>query len=708
MIETSRIETSRIETSSAPARSASADVEVERMYAEVRAGLFGARAEVRVGRYVVRRRLGQGGMGVVYEADDVDLERRIALKVLHAGDPISTEDRRRVLREAQAMARVGHPNCVTVYEVGLHGEQVYVAMELVEGPTLAAWLRAAPRTWPEIVRVFVQAARGLAAMHDAGLVHRDFKPDNVLIGGDERVRVSDFGLARRAHVEPGAHASSTRLGGSSTFGGSAAYMSPEQHDGGVLTPRSDQFGFCVALFEALYGTRPFAGDDLATLRRSVAVGEIEWPASRGIVPDAITRVLMRGLARDPDARFEDMHALLARLEAVLHPGRRGRVVAALVLTAIAAVAASVASRPEAAPDACEAIAVQAEEVWNPSRRAEVVAALRDTSAPFASDTAEQAGARLDAYATAWAQARDRTCAPPRADAPIDDEARYLALACLERSLGQLGGLRDALLGDPSGMVEHALRATYKLRAPEECVRAPERALARRSDRELAVAPELGEIWNGLDEARALLEGADPTRALPVAKGALERARRLGDAATIAEAQYVLGTVLAGNDELDAAEQALFDAAVEAERAGELEVLAQSRTELVVVVGYRQGRVREGLRWGVLAEAALGASAVHGLTEVRLLNALGLVHAQAGSLATALAELDRALELGERELDPMHPGIATTHENLARVHTARGDEALARTHLERALAIRLESLGPRHPDVIRTRDELERR
>ncbi|MBA2542205.1 MAG: serine/threonine protein kinase, partial [Deltaproteobacteria bacterium] len=227
-----------------------------------------------VGRFLVLGRLGAGGMGVVYAAYDPELDRRVALKLLR-GSSREDDVRARLLREAQAAARLSHPNVVSVFDIGVFEGRVYFAMEYVEGVTLAEWLRG-DRAWPDIVEMFVQAGRGIAAAHEAGVIHRDFKPENVLVGRDGRARVVDFGLARAAdgeptpvpalassadpdETQPAMRGISDRLTRTGTLLGTPRFMAPEQFAGGEITPSTDQFGFCVALYSALYRTLPFRG-----------------------------------------------------------------------------------------------------------------------------------------------------------------------------------------------------------------------------------------------------------------------------------------------------------------------------------------------------------------------------------------------------------------------------------------------------------------
>jgi WD40 repeat protein/tRNA A-37 threonylcarbamoyl transferase component Bud32 len=286
-------------------------------------------------------------MGIVHAAYDDELDRRIAIKLVKA-ERVDDLARARVLREAQAMARVSHPNVVQIYEVGEHGDQVYVAMEFVAGPTLAAWTAAwrerarleGKLAWLEILAHYVEAGRGLAAAHAADVVHRDFKPANAIVGDDGRVRVLDFGIARpitgthartRAMVEPESSdlgeatsqtLASTNLTKTGARVGTPAYMSPEQFEGGNVDARSDQFSFCVALWEALYGERPFAGRTQAALLEAMRAGSLRAvPATSG-VPTWLRERIRRGLAHDPEARWPSMMALLDAL--LDDPDRRRR------------------------------------------------------------------------------------------------------------------------------------------------------------------------------------------------------------------------------------------------------------------------------------------------------------------------------------------------------------------------------------------------
>ncbi len=271
-----------------------------------------------ISRYVLVEEVGAGAMGAVYKAHDPDLGRMVAIKLVHAGS--SGARSTRLLREAQAIAQVAHPNIVAIHDVGVVGDQVFLTMELVDGQRLRDWMTAGPRTMREVVDVFAQAGRGLAAAHDAGLVHRDFKPENVLIGTDGRVRVVDFGLVRWAEGddapttgEAAVLALDTSLTPVGASVGTPRYMSPEQVKAKPVGPAADQFSFCVCLYEALAGQRPFFGDSMAALMLAVTSGEIRpWPASC-TAPRWLRALVIRGLAREPAQRWPSMHALVDEL-----------------------------------------------------------------------------------------------------------------------------------------------------------------------------------------------------------------------------------------------------------------------------------------------------------------------------------------------------------------------------------------------------------
>jgi hypothetical protein len=416
-----------------------------------------------LGRYRLERMLGEGGMGSVYAAFDPDLERRVALKVLRdaaSGD----QARQRLLREARAMARLTHANVVTVHEVGSAGGRDYVAMELVDGETLAEWLRAEKRAEGEIVDMFRFAGRGLAAAHAAGLVHRDFKPHNVLRRRDGRICVTDFGLARgvetvsglevTADIRAGATSTPSSLSGLTATGsvlGTPAYMAPEQWAGGTVGPPADQFAFCVALWEALTGERPFRGPTIEELKTEVARGAAALDT--GKLPRRLRSVLVRGLDPEPDKRWPSMDALLVHLA---RAERRPKVAlfavgSAVVASAAIYIALGRGSAPVAA--ACEAPAI------DPKELASTKFPRQDVTAAFQRD--------LDA----WRGVREHACAEPA-------DKRAPKLACLDGVLAraktlELAAARVGSAASPDEMIAQLVDpAVCNIAAPPRLVVAP--------------------------------------------------------------------------------------------------------------------------------------------------------------------------------------------------------------------------------------------
>jgi predicted Ser/Thr protein kinase len=308
-------------------------------------------------RYIVRDLLGEGGMGRVFAAYDPELDRGVAIKLLHAD---GGQHQSRLLREGKAMAKLSHPNVVGVHDIGIHDTGLFVAMELVDGVTLKAWRAAARRSWREIVEVFVQAARGLEAAHAAGIVHRDFKPTNVLVRKDGRVLVGDFGLARRIDAGAGGDSAEPAKRGADLTGtgvhvGTPAYMSPEQLAGKPVDARTDQFSFCVALHEALYGRRPFAdpaNGEIGALAPGMR-DEDRWvvpaPPDDTDVPARIRRILVRGLAVAVEQRYATMTDLLRELSHDPRPGRRTALAFAAVVLLAGGAVAWLATRGSPAP-----------------------------------------------------------------------------------------------------------------------------------------------------------------------------------------------------------------------------------------------------------------------------------------------------------------------------------------------------------------------
>jgi tetratricopeptide (TPR) repeat protein/predicted Ser/Thr protein kinase len=665
----------------------------------------------RIDRYELRRIVGRGAMGVVYAAFDHELAREVAVKLLGLRATAA-----RLRREAQALARLTHPNVVRVYDVGEHAGRTFIAMELVEGENLREWLRT-PHPLDEILAVLLQAGRGLAAAHAAGLVHRDFKPDNVLLARTGGVLVGDFGLARSAEAEAEAEAPlddapretiMPELGALTATGaivGTPAYMAPEQA-AGEATPASDQYAFCVTAWEACFGQRPNAG---APQRK---------PGERA-VPMRIERVLRRGLAPQPEARFESMNALLAALAP--RPRRRwpwlaGGAIA--IAGATAAVAWTASNRPSGVrcDDAVAALAP----VWTPAVEAELTAKR--------SANVAQGFAR---YAASWQQQRIDACRATHERREQTVATLERRIACLDRARNALGATLDAVIAAQADALPRPANAVDGLPslarcvdpAPQELAPPPERSAAIAVlDHELvaldvslrsgapsvslAMASELRRRAEELGfprqvlramllEARVATWTGDAAAAETLLRRALVQADRTADDFTRAHASALLAHLLADIRLVEAS--GLVDAARSAlARAGDDPAIAESVLEAEVALATSRGDHREAVAHQERLVAAIRARL--GDDSPILLNAYNRLHvlwAYAGDVAQSVAAEQRALELFAR-LEPE----GTPHD-LTEAMTTSSLELIAAGDFEGAAAIDRRKLAmmraqPAHP------------
>jgi serine/threonine protein kinase len=385
------------------------DLADREMKARIRAQIVGETLQpLHVGRFRLLRKLGQGGMGTVHAAYDEELDREIAIKVLHPWYRHDEHATQRMRREATALARLSHPNLVPVFEVGEHEGQVFLVMELVHGIDMREWVRQHPRPWQAVLVHWLDVARALANVHEAGLVHRDVKPSNVLVGEDGRARLVDFGLARGQSVLPdgGGSTLASQPGGggikdgtgsesgvdrlhqiiteSRGWAGTPAYMAPEVLSGEPAGPRADQYSLCVSIYECLHGTRPPP--------RARDGSRLAAPEPAG-VPLAVRRALTRGLAAEPGERFADVSALVRALERSMSRRRRRLAVGGAALLVAAAAGGLVARglEPEATAmvDPCAAVDDDLHGVWDEPRRTELREAILATALPYAPRLAEQ-------------------------------------------------------------------------------------------------------------------------------------------------------------------------------------------------------------------------------------------------------------------------------------------------------------------------------
>ena len=671
----------------------------------------------KVGRYVVHDIIGQGGMGIIYTAYDPQLDRQIALKLLRTVSEAGTEDsggQARLLREAQAMAQLSHPNVLPVYDVGPYGSSVFVAMELVRGVHLGKWIKQQPRGWREILDLFLQAGQGLHAAHEAGLVHRDFKPANVLIGEDGRARVADFGIARstRASERPGKPPTTdsgrvvsldTPLTIAGSMLGSPGYMAPEQYAGVATSPATDQFAFCIALYEGLYGVRPFSGANLNELAHATNLGRIP-PAPKGSpVPAWIHRVIEQGLAVDPAKRHPSMAALLFALSN--DPARvvRRRATIALAVLGLVAGGTFLGWLQVRQARVCRGAELKLKGVWDEELKARAGKAFEATGKSYAGPSWANARDALDAYARQWTAARTETCEATRIRGEQTEAQLLLRMTCLDRRLDELGALASAFTAADTSVLDQSAAAVTKLSPLDGCANL--KGLQERRQVPPEAQEAVARLGQALAQGRALVATGKFAQARERIAPALVEATQLKLPGPQAEAQATLGELESEASNWAAARDAFEKSVRFAQAAADDETAARSLASLVTLVGWRLERPAEGR---TLASIALGIVERMGgdeRVEAKLAESLGDAEWQAGERKASLAGYRKALAAMIRLQGSDSADVARLRSSVGWVLMEQGELTESRKEFEQSRAIREKVLGPDHPSLASTWNEL---
>ncbi|QRK08492.1 serine/threonine protein kinase [Archangium violaceum] len=668
------------------------------------------------GRYTVLNPLGRGGMGEVVAAYDSRLDRRVALKLLRREwDTGQSQDdlEARMLREAQAMARLSHPNVVAIYDVGtLEDGSIFIAMEMVEGQTLRRWCEQAPRTWREILTVYLAAARGLAAAHEAGLVHRDFKPENVLVGNDGRVRVTDFGLARAESSPPlaapstpplqlpqGALDSPLTLQG--TLLGTPRYMAPELLRAGSADARSDLFAFCVALYEALYQQHPFSGATQAESIQAQLEGRVKPPPEETEVPAWVANTLLQGLRADPSRRPASMEKLVAALaddpEARRRSRRRAMAVTALV-TGLTALTLWSWFPLGAQESACAHLERRLTGTWDDTVKARMKQAFLDTRLPYARDTFTRVSALLDGYAGTWVRMRTEACEVGQEQELSPQDPLVLQVYCLERRRGQLRALTEVFAQGPdAGNLSKAVQAVQSLPSLDACADAKALTATVPPPEDAAVRARVATLQEKVDRLDTLREAGRYREALSSSEELLRQVEKVGYEPLLAQALYQVSYLkeLAGDY---AGSEALARQAIPvAARSRNLALVAETWVLLFRQVVWRQARHAETTGLQLAMESAMEV-ADDDRIRAEALNTEAIVFQEMGRYEEARTRYERSLELRKKALGPEHAKVAASLNNLGTVLGEMGKYKEARASYENALLIRRKALGSDHPLV----------
>lgn len=650
-----------------------------------------------VDRYQILGFVGRGSFGLVYAAFDPKLDRRVALKLLHPDDGI---DEDRFLGEVRAMAKVSHPGVVAIYDAGRFDGRSYIAMEFIDGTTLRAWLADTPRTVAAIIAAFIQAGHGLAAAHAAGITHRDFKPDNVLVRANGSVAVTDFGLAERAERSGG---------GDERLVGTPAYMAPEALRREVVDTRADVFSFCVALYEAMFGAHPFPATSIVELLAAIERGPRVPRDTR--VPRHLRDAVISGLAAMPAERPSSVAVLLRALQYSPRSKRRWIAGGGVVLVT-AAVLAVRSTRADDPVSSCSVRAnAQVEPVWGPTRRASVRAALEQAKSSIGRDAASRVEIVLDRYAASWHSAWVDACDAVGAKSPNAELPRR-RVECLGRRREHWSALVSTLEHPDERIVINASTATYALPAVETC--RDERWLPGSSEN--LTDARFSVAHAAIANAQVLSDLGLTAAGLAALSSPLALALETGDKALEAEARLVEGD-LRRAVEPRAAEEPLHDAAIAASAAGRLDLEAAAKILLVQTLAHSQLRLAEvalaakyaeavveriddprvtaDYRYArALAEWSIGGSARSLPFDIGTLLAQLTVRGEdhpktaeaQNSLAVTLFEIERlelsialerrAIESRKRLQGPEHPETLNAEGNLALALAERGDIAEA--------------------------------
>jgi tetratricopeptide (TPR) repeat protein len=680
-----------------------------------------------LGRYIVLEVLGEGGMGTVYAAFDPDLNRKIAIKLLHPRleDGDAELWRMRLAREAQAMASVSHPNVVPVFDTGSTADGgVFMAMESVEGGTLRQWLDKQKPSFRQVLAMFREAGQGLAAAHRAGIIHRDFKPANILLDADGRPRVTDFGLARaegaelpvpvrdpdaavadaadsvtsqpRSSVVTGALSRDlTRAG---TVMGTPGYMAPEQYRAEAIDARADIFAFCASLYHALYGERPFAGRNMDELSAAVHAGRVR-EAPRGTqVPAWVRRILLRGMATDKAARYPTMQELLAALAD--DPGVRWRRRAMLAGAALALTASiwGYSAAAQRRVRACHTAGAELADIWDAARKQTIERAFLATGRSYAQAAWEDVRRALDDYTTAWVGASANACEATRVRGEQSEAMLDLRNACLAERLDGVRALSDVFAAADGKVV---LRATEVVRALEPlascaaidslsvAARLPADPVQRKHVRSLqAKVAEVHAQWKAghaqlcLPTLRSIDKAVNDTGYGPLLmRWALQVARcdRAGKDPNIWTAEYEKAILLAERFRLDR------------ER-------AKASTELGSRLGSWGGRSAEGHVWMRRAEAVIERLGGDAKLEASLDVEEAWIYQAEQKVGQAIPLFNRSISraeaanLGDIEL------LASAHSGLGMVFSAQGKHEQAVAENREALRLAESVVGRLHPNL----------
>ena len=665
-----------------------------------------------LGRYIVLQKLGEGGMGQVYAAYDPELDRRVAIKVMRftSDEPESFSSRLR--QEGRALARLRHPNVVTVFDVGVADRRLFIATELVDGLTVDQWLRQKQRPWKEVLDVFIDIGNGIAAAHREGLVHRDIKPSNMMVAEHGRALVLDFGIARDSDLSEGALVTldalrrpelSTETEALTATGaavGTPAFMAPEQRSSGTVGPAADLYSFCLSLHVALFDELP--KDPSSEGRRPKATSSSPIQGRRNqeynAAPLGLRRLVLSGLREDPGQRPESMAGFVTELQRFRHRGRRLRQRAA-ILTILGLIGAIFWLWRGSEAAGCDAVGDPFTQIWGASRSDRLKASFLDSDQPFAADVWRTFQAGLGVYRKSWTENARSWCLAAR-DGSLSSELFDLRTACLEQRLTEVDATLDLVESDPQRLLPRAVDMVDGLAPISTCFDIRALLAPVPPDSDPGSRQKLAELRRDQAEVRALWTAGDFEPALAASSSLVENARRLGYWPLIAEALFHRGAIEDARLDQTAADT-LVDATLAAAAGNHNRLAAEAFIRLVRVAGLHLQDFELAATYAQQASSALLALGRPGDLAAQLDDQLGMNARHQGLYDEALLRLNKSLEWKTKHLGEQHPSVANTLLSLGNVYDDMNDHRAALQHLDRALDIQLRRLGPSHPAVAET-------
>lgn len=639
-----------------------------------------------IDRFEIIDYLGAGGMGVVFRSHDPKLDREIALKLLRPHFRQNSAATQRLLQEAKTMAKLKHPNVLTIYDSGEEGELLYLAMELAPGGTLAEWIKQKQPSWQEIATIFADAASGLAAAHRENIVHRDVKPGNLLMDSRGVVRVSDFGLASEA--------TDLARNSPSTIVGTIGYMAPEVLAGQQAREPSDQYSLCVSLFEALIGQKPFPGQTPEKYKSSLQAKPLDLSG----IPKRLRPLLRRGLKKQPMERYESMH----ELEQALRSAARSRMLRIYALLATLLVGASLLavvliSSSEETRKQCPRATKTVTEFWNAERAANIENVFAASKRSHALATWTASTIAINAYTEDWLDNQQSTCRATRISGEQSEALLDARTRCLQQQLRGLQSVLNTFDTADANIVDKSVALVDSLAEAESCSadrvltwQSTEKRLPSDNERRTALQVQLA-------ESNSLYVLGDYVGAEALSRKILSQSSAEQDIDLIAKAGANLGQALLKQQQPETATKALLEASNAAATIGDHELAAQIWIGMAIADGYYLDKVDAGMAYLRAAKSAIANVGELPLVEIRILQIQGLLQSSVDPVESLKLQ-QKALAM-LRSLPGDHSKrIGDSLNLIGLTHRNSGDLANAESVLAEAKEVAIQSLGKDHPDL----------